>query len=115
MNNAITHIANRYFESHKTGGEEWPDSAEFAAKVCTHTWPMGWDSESTMKFFDSAEQLHNWMDSCAKWAKEEDNDIAYVIYEWDLGPKIRHDLSRDALIVSDTFSEKVARTSYQIK
>lgn len=97
--------AKSYLKSHQTGGKGWPVDAQFAAKYNMHTWPCGWQKEASVEFFSSLQELEEWKAHKNDWALCEDNHVAYTIYEWDLGPNLRADLSYGTNDVGRTYEE----------
>jgi len=83
-----THVKN-----HTTAGYQWPDNAKYAVHYNTSTWPVGWDKESTVKFFTSREELDGWFAEMQKWAELEDNYFCARAYVWDLGPNRMQEFS----------------------
>lgn len=90
---SIQAAISAHIDSHQTEGTDWPTSALFCAVSRTSTWPIGWSAHRFTEFFESMADLEAWKIKQHEWAKYEDNYIAYRIYEWDLGPTIRFDLS----------------------
>lgn len=66
-------------------GMEWPPTAEYCVEYSLKCWPMNLGTEH-VKFFDSKEEMSEWLDGQREWACLEDNQMAYVILKWDLGP-----------------------------
>lgn len=104
VNNAIV----KHLEAHRTGGKDWPTDAVFAVKYNMSTWPLGWQKEAYVEFFPTLEALEAWKAAKHDWALCEDNYVAYTVYEWDLGPNVRADLSHDQGNVGSTYEEKQA-------
>lgn len=84
-----------HIDSHQTCGVDWPASATYAVVYRTSTWPMGWDKESSITFFDTEEQFHAWMRRYDAWSSLEDNHLAFQSYFWDLGPTEMVGICRD--------------------
>ena len=105
MNTSITNPTG-YLQSHQTGGKDWPTDAVFAAVYRQSTWPCGWEKEANVSFFASKEKLDIWLANKAEWALSEDNEWAARVYEWDLGPFVRSDLSHNAGNSGLTFEER---------
>ncbi len=85
-----------HVDSHFHGGERWPDDAQFSAVWRTSTWPIGWSDMQHTDFFTDRASLEAWMAKQKKWAELEDNYIAWVVYEWDLGPQRLSELDRSS-------------------
>lgn len=68
-------------ESCMTGGQAWPDMAEFAIKSC----PPG-GKTSSMEFFLNRSDMDD------RLTEIKDTGMAYQCYEWDLGPYAMTDL-----------------------
>lgn len=95
----------QHIGSHCTGAHHWPADAVFAVKYNLSTWPLGWMKEAHMEFFTSLEEFETWRSAKHEWARCEDNHVAFVVYEWDLGPQLRGDLSHDPGSVGLTHAE----------
>lgn len=70
-----------HLDSHKTGGQRWPDMAEYAIKSCTPG-----DKTSSMEFFLNRADLDD------RLLEIKDTGMAYQCYQWDLGPYAMTDL-----------------------
>jgi hypothetical protein len=103
---AMNNAAVKYLESHQTGGKNWPLDAEYAVKYNMSTWPLGWQKEANVEFFPTLEALEAWKAVKHDWALCEDNYVAYTVYEWDLSPNVRADLSHDQGNVGLTYKER---------
>ena len=84
---------SKHLDRHMTDGNEWPADAEFAVVYSYSTWPMGWDTESHVRFFSNREELDIWVKVQHEWTRYEDNHVAYQAYQWDLGPNLMDDVS----------------------
>lgn len=102
---SIAQALYNHMQSHDTAGHSWPDSAEFAVVHCESTWPCGWEQYSAVKFFDSRQELECWIEDKREWMQLEDNYAAWRVYEWDLGPQYRHELSHNEGNVRRTYRE----------
>ena len=87
MSTLTQHLAT-HIQTHQTHGFTWPDTAEFCVVYNTSTWPCGWSDYNVVRFFDSAEEFKAWLVSNKKWSSYEDNHLAYMAWEWDLGPNL---------------------------
>lgn len=96
IDTSIMAALKAHIESHHTNGTAWPDDAVFAVVSRCSTWPCGWSDTSHVDFFDSRETMDKWMETQIGWAKCEDNYIAWMVYEWDLGPNHRPEFDRNA-------------------
>ena len=67
-------------------GDGWPVTAMYRAEYTCRTWPMGWEKEASIKYFDTREELDKWLLEQADWARCEDNEVKITVDEWDLGP-----------------------------
>jgi len=105
--NQITAALAQHIDSHQTAGHTWPDSAEFAVVFSHTTWPLGWDKESDVKFFDSRKELDAWIARKKDWAMLEDNDYAFQAYKWDLGPELMEGLCHNTSHLRMTYEQKV--------
>lgn len=93
MSNAtLMEAIHEHVESHKTAGHAWPADAQFAAVYRHATWPFSW-GDSYIRFFANEAELHAWLAHKYRWSLYQGNRFAYQGYEWDLGPKLRPDLS----------------------
>jgi len=93
-----------HLDSHRTAGHDWPADAEYAAVYSFSTWPCGFQ-HAYIKFFKSLADFEQWVASYADWRRLEDNYMAYRVYEWNLGPVFRFDLSHsDGNVPSGTVS-----------
>lgn len=66
-------------------GTEWPPSAEWCVEYRLKTWPLGYD-HGHVRYFDTQEEMDEWLDGQREWACLEDNEMTFVILQWDLGP-----------------------------
>lgn len=104
--NAVNTMIATHVEAHQTGGKDWPLDAEYAVKYNMSTWPCGWMKEASVEFFKSLDDLNAWIAHKHEWARCEDNYVAFTVYEWDLGPTLRTDLSHDQGNVGLTYEER---------
>ena len=65
----------------------WPDDAEFCVMTKSSTWPIGWDSDPTVRFFTSRTAFDRYVADATSWARCEDNDFALKAFEWNWGPQ----------------------------
>ena len=70
-------------------GKGWPDDAVYKVEYRCRTWPMGWEKETSTKFFDSEVELNEWTANWKEWARCEDNEVNIRVEEWDLGPSFK--------------------------
>ena len=96
INAQIMDALKAHIDTHHTNGEAWPDDAEYAVVYRTSTWPCGWSDLTHVSFFDSRDGLDKWMEAQRGWAKCEDNHIAWMVYQWDLGPNHRSEFDHNA-------------------
>lgn len=68
-------LIQSHIDSHKTAGQHWPDMAEFAVKYK----PLN-DKFSVLEFFLNREDLESWI------TENQNTEIPFQAYEWDLGP-----------------------------
>lgn len=74
-------------------GEGWGPNDVFKVITRSHTWPMGWDKDDYTKYFETQEELDAHIASYREWAMCEDNQVTISIWEWDLGPAFKEQLS----------------------
>jgi hypothetical protein len=63
----------------------WPPSAVYGASTSTKCWPCSWD-ESTWTYFETRNELDEFIASYRQWGRLEDNYFRITVYKWDLGP-----------------------------
>lgn len=102
MNKSI----QNYLDVNQVGGLDWPTDAVFAAKHRMSAWPTGWCDNAVVSFFVSLGALETFLARKAIWAKGQDNLVAIQVYEWNLGPVERADLSVNVAEVGTTLTEK---------
>lgn len=75
-----------HFEKVVAEGGDWPPSAVYKTETVCSTWPMGWEKEPSVKYFDTKEELNLYVLDYQEWSRSEDNKVKIKVYEWDLGP-----------------------------
>lgn len=100
MSNNIDKAAQRYIESHQTGGMRWPDAAEYAVKYNIRD-NQGWMQNSQAEFFLNRADLDQWIED------QKDRHIAYQAYEWDLGPNPLPGVNRNVDRLTPTLAERL--------
>jgi len=74
-----------HIEDHDLHGHIWPDTAVYACVYRKKAWPCGWGNIHAA-FFDTVDQMIDWIEKQETWSKQEDNDFLYDAYVWELGP-----------------------------
>ena len=83
----VIECINSIIDSAKIDGKHWPDDALFCVSVRQRTWPL-YSGDYHAHFFQTQSQLDVFLNDQRDWAKLEDNYLDYIVYEWDLGPKV---------------------------
>lgn len=84
---------HRHLDGHQILGKDWPNDAVYAVQYRTKTWPCGWDKYDTVRFFANSDELSRFVHSMNVWSREEDNGWEFMLYMWDLGPTMIHDVA----------------------
>lgn len=67
-------------------GEGWGPNDVYKVVTRCSTWPMGWEKEGSVKYFETKEELDAHVESYRDWSLSEDNQVEIGVWEWDLGP-----------------------------
>lgn len=74
-------------------GDGWPPMAVYKIEQTCSTWPMGWEKEPTIKYFDTKEELDEHVASYREWALSEDNQVSIKVFKWDFRPEYKETLT----------------------
>lgn len=83
----IGDVFKNHFEKVIEEGKGWPPTAVYKTETVCSTWPMGWEKEPSVKYFDTKEELNAFVLDYQEWSMSEDNLVKIQVYEWDWGPK----------------------------
>jgi hypothetical protein len=83
----VMSILAKTIDDTKIDGQHWPEDAHFCASVRQRTWPL-YSGDYRAHFFQTQTQLDVFMKDQLDWARLEDNYLDFIVYEWDLGPKV---------------------------